>query len=142
MGQVCGCGCCGWAQIMKVLSINPVVSGPLSSEPLHVAAGGGAPQHSALATDSSSEQGRPTQIQCPFHITWILKIQGLGRLVTAQSWRGFVGKSCILCSGRTRLHVVSLCACPAPCMFTLRPVCNMYRVISDESVLMLQPPSR
>ena len=79
MGQVCGCGCCGWAQIMKVLSINPVVSGPLSSEPLHVAAGGGALQHSALATDSSSEQGRPTQIQCPFHITtWILMIQGLG----------------------------------------------------------------
>ena len=78
MGQVCGCGCCGWAQIMKVLSINPVVSRTLSSEPLHVAAGGGAPQHTALATDSSSEQGRPTQIQCPFHITWILKIQGLG----------------------------------------------------------------
>ena len=91
MGQVCVCGCCGWAQIMKVLSINPVVSGPLSSEPQHVAAGDGAPQHSALATDSSSEQDRPTQILCPFHITWILKIQGLGCLVTAQAGEGLLG---------------------------------------------------
>ena len=40
-----------------------------------------APQHSALATHSSSEQSRPTQIQCPFHIMWILKIQELGWLV-------------------------------------------------------------
>ena len=72
---------------------------PLSSEPLHVAAGGGAALRNIAHWRRIVPVNRADRHRYSVHFI----LCGYWKFRSWVDW--FVGKSCILCSGRTRLHV-------------------------------------